>query len=172
MLKTAQVELANIAAELEAPMSKPCHRTRYRQDRHLRSGDHQLAPLYGQTVEQFLEMNSNHLISVEAAGAGFAASIALAGKFHGQLTSSKAALFAAGIACPAKKARRRMCSFPPKSMSAPWLPVKVRRTLQEQAEGWRARPLFERQWMLRDFRKEAGLPVEEWLEGLARLERP
>jgi hypothetical protein len=31
--------------------------------------------------------------------------------------------------------------------------------------------LFERQWVVRDFRKTAGLPAEEWLEALKRLEQ-
>jgi hypothetical protein len=29
--------------------------------------------------------------------------------------------------------------------------------------------LFERQWVIRDFRKTAGMPVEEWLERLRQL---
>jgi NAD(P)-dependent dehydrogenase (short-subunit alcohol dehydrogenase family) len=174
VLKTAQVELANIlAAELEGTNVKAfaigpgIARTAT-----FEAAITQLAPLYGQTVEQFLEMNSNHLISVEAAGAGFAASIALAGKFHGQLTSSKAALFAAGIGLPGEESAAENVQLSAEEYERALAACqKVRRTLQEQAEGWRARPLFERQWMLRDFRKEAGLPVEEWLEGLARLEK-
>jgi hypothetical protein len=46
----------------------------------------------------------------------------------------------------------------------------VRATLIEQSEGWKERSLFERQWVLRDFKKTAGMPVEEWLAALARLE--
>ena len=30
--------------------------------------------------------------------------------------------------------------------------------------------MFERQWVIRDFKKTAGRPVEEWLESLAHLE--
>jgi hypothetical protein len=29
--------------------------------------------------------------------------------------------------------------------------------------------LFERQWMVRDFRKRAGMPVERWIEELRKL---
>jgi hypothetical protein len=42
-------------------------------------------------------------------------------------------------------------------------------TLKEQSEGWRSRSLFERQWVIRDFKKTAGMPVEEWLSSLERL---
>ena len=46
----------------------------------------------------------------------------------------------------------------------------VRVTLKEQSEDWKRRSLFERQWVIRDFRKTAGMPVEEWLETLNQLE--
>ncbi len=42
-------------------------------------------------------------------------------------------------------------------------------TLKEQSEGWKSRSLFERQWVIRDFKKTAGMPVEEWLSSLERL---
>jgi hypothetical protein len=42
--------------------------------------------------------------------------------------------------------------------------------LLEQSEDWKRRSLFERQWVIRDFRKTAGMPVEEWLEALRQLE--
>ena len=46
----------------------------------------------------------------------------------------------------------------------------VRVTLQEQSDGWKSRSLFERQWVIRDFKKTAGMPVEEWLEALRQLQ--
>jgi hypothetical protein len=46
----------------------------------------------------------------------------------------------------------------------------VHTTLKEQAEGWKKRSLFERQWVIRDFKKTAGMPVEEWLLALERFE--
>ena len=42
-------------------------------------------------------------------------------------------------------------------------------TLKEQSEGWKLRSLFERQWVIGDFKKTAGMPVEEWLSNLERL---
>lgn len=46
----------------------------------------------------------------------------------------------------------------------------VRSTLQAQVDGWRQRSLFERQWVIRDFRKTTGMPVEEWLQVIQQLE--
>src|SRR5512134_396207 len=56
-----------------------------------------LAPQMGMSVEQFFEMNSGAVLSVEEAGAGFAASIVFAEKFRGQEISSIQALKAADI---------------------------------------------------------------------------
>ena len=38
--------------------------------------------------------------------------------------------------------------------------VSVRGILSEQAAGWRERSFFERRWMVRDFRKRAGMPTD------------
>jgi len=48
---------------------------------------------------------------------------------------------------------------------------EVFNTLKEQSEGWQQRSVFERQWVIRDFKKHAGMPVEQWLESLQKLEQ-
>lgn len=48
--------------------------------------------------------------------------------------------------------------------------ARVRQTLKEQSEGWKHRSIFERQWVIRDFKKTAGMPAEEWLSALSQLE--
>lgn len=130
-----------------------------------------LAPLYGKTVEEFFEMSKEHIISAEAAGAGFAAAAALAGQFRGLEIDSRCALAAAGIhladdnepapgkALGAGEAKQALAHC-----------RQVRETLREQSDGWKTRPLFERQYMFRHFKKMAGLPVEKWLELLGKLE--
>jgi hypothetical protein len=59
---------------------------------------------------------------------------------------------------------------PEKRKLARTLCARVRLTLKEQSDGWISRPLFERQWVIRDFKKTAGMPVEEWLDTLAHPE--
>jgi NAD(P)-dependent dehydrogenase (short-subunit alcohol dehydrogenase family) len=54
-----------------------------------------LAPIYGISVDEFIQRSDE--LTAEAAGAGFAASVALAARFRGQEISSKQALFEAGI---------------------------------------------------------------------------
>ncbi len=130
----------------------------------------QLAPLMGMTVSQFYEMNKNAVLSVEEAGVGFALSILYAERFKGMEISSLQAIKAADINYGAQ----------PSGMAAvPWqadrkdqavaLCRRVRQTLMEQAEGWKHRSLFERQWVIRDFRKTAGMSAEEWLTDLDDL---
>jgi NAD(P)-dependent dehydrogenase (short-subunit alcohol dehydrogenase family) len=134
----------------------------------------QLAPQMGMSVEAFFEMNKGAVLSVEEAGAGFAVSIVLAEKFRGQEISSIQALKAADrdrqnfdvhemkdlpaeISSDKRKQAQALCEA-------------VYITLKAQSTGWKSRSLFERQWVIRDFRKTAGMPVEEWLSTLERLE--
>jgi NAD(P)-dependent dehydrogenase (short-subunit alcohol dehydrogenase family) len=171
--KAAQVHLANtLDAELEGtdviaytigPGLVPTETAR--------KAVAQLAPLMGMTVDQFFEMNQGALLSVEEAGAGFAASVFLARKFRGQEISSMQVLKAADIHFGAEQTEERPAEIQADRRSqALALCAAVRVTLQEQSEGWKSRSLFERQWVIRDFKKQAGMPAEEWLETLRQLE--
>ena len=46
---------------------------------------------------------------------------------------------------------------------------RVSLTLREQSDDWKRRSLFERQWVIRDFKKTAGMSVEGWLDVLVRM---
>jgi hypothetical protein len=132
----------------------------------------ELAPLYGKTVEEFYAISREHELTAEAAGAGFGAAVALAPRFRGQEISSKQALLAAGIDLLQEEQARPKRELDARRISqALDLCRRVRQTLKEQSEGWAERSLFERHWMFRDFKKNAGMPVERWLETLRELER-
>ena len=101
-LKSAQVELAKtLDGELEGtgvivftigPGIVPTATAQ--------AGVAQIAPLYGKTTEELFAMYKDMMISVEAAGAGFAAAVALAEHFRGLEIWSKQALITAGIDAP------------------------------------------------------------------------
>jgi hypothetical protein len=137
----------------------------------------QLAPHMGMTVEQFFEMNKGAVLSVEEAGAGFALSVLFAEKFRGQEISSMQALRAADINFGSSETKNESASISVDKRQYPEgylrraqaLCEAVLVTLQEQSDGWRSRSLFERQWVIRDFKKVAGMPVEEWLRTLQDL---
>jgi NAD(P)-dependent dehydrogenase (short-subunit alcohol dehydrogenase family) len=129
-----------------------------------------IAPLMGLSLDEFYQMNQGAILSAEAAGAGFAAAIALAEQFKGQEISSLQALIAAQIEVASPATTPDSPSAEAVTQALPWC-QQVRRTLEEQAHGWQQRSIFERQWMLRDFKKNAGMPVEQWLNALTQLEQ-
>lgn len=135
-----------------------------------------LAPMHGMSETDFLAMHSEHVISVAEAAVGIAATIVLAERFHGSETSSTAGLVAAGIGARAPRAAPPAEAQP--TESAGTTPVgdtaveaarRVRASFVEQVDGWRARGLFERKWMERDFRRHAGASPEEVIAELESL---
>lgn len=132
----------------------------------------QLAPQMGMSVEQFFEMNKGAVLSVEEAGVGFALSVVFAEKFKGQEISSIQAIKAADINFGGGDEKKESGEMSPEMRKqAQVLCEAVLVTLKEQSEGWKSRSLFERQWVIRDFKKTAGMPVEEWLLSLEGLNK-
>lgn len=142
-----------------------------------------LAPRLGLDLEQLFEMNRATVLSVEAAGAGFAAAVANAERYGGQEISSTQALVDAGIDVPEPVMPRQEGASADGASRAALQPHPTRvleadgqalgelcnaviETLEEQVAGWKDRSFFERQWVVRDFKHTAGMPVERWLEVL------
>jgi len=182
VFKTAQVELGNtVAAETEDTgvyaftIGPGIVKTPGFID-----GGGKVALLMGKSLEELLEMNKDFEISSEAAGAGFAAAIALASKYHGQETSSIQVLRAIGIVVGSEKEertvpeqQRRQASSVPvvsKTRSVNDLYLSVLKTYMEQSEGWKKRNIFERQWISRDFKKNTGISIDEMLTALKGIE--
>jgi len=130
----------------------------------------QLAPKMGMTVEAFFEMNKSAVLTPEEAGAGFAVAIALAEQFKGMEISSMQALKAADInyGSEDKEAVVKLTEEDQRQQVMV-LCERVLLTLKEQSEGWKHRSLFERQWVIRDFKKTAGMTADEWLDALRQL---
>jgi len=130
----------------------------------------QLAPQMGMSVEQFFEMNKGAVLSVEEAGIGFALSVVFAEKFRGQEISSIQALKAADINFGDGEEEQASVEISTERRKQAHVRCEaVLVTLKEQSEGWKSRSLFERQWVIRDFKKTTGMPVEEWLSSLEHL---
>ena len=177
VFKTAQEELAStIAAEVEDKgvyaftIGPGIVRTPG-----LMEGGEQVASYMGKTLNALLEMNKDFEISPEAAGAGFAASIVLASKYHGQETSSIQVLREIGIVAGQEEKQQTV----PKPVSEPSVVLngkldepfeRVLKTYIEQSDGWKKRNLFERQWLSRDFKKNTGMSMDEMLTTLRRIQ--
>jgi NAD(P)-dependent dehydrogenase (short-subunit alcohol dehydrogenase family) len=173
VLKTAQVDLARtLAAELEDSgviaftigpgiVKTPGFLTALPQ----------VSRLYGKSEAEFIEMSRDHLLSPEAAGAGFAAAVAQAERWAGLEIGSRQALLAAEIAIPDQPGPRTLQLSETEWTEAHSLAGQVRQTLAEQHAGWLKRPLFEKQWILRDFKRFSGATPEDWLAALEKLEQ-
>lgn len=129
-----------------------------------------LAAKMGIAMDDLNETLKAQTISVEAAGAGFAAAVAMAERYHGQEISSTQALIDAGIEIRDESDGGHAPSDDLDLNAIAAQTGRVRRTLAEQADGWRERSFFERQWLVRMFKQQAGRPVEGWLDALAGLE--
>jgi NAD(P)-dependent dehydrogenase (short-subunit alcohol dehydrogenase family) len=170
--KAAQVHLANtLDAELEGTqvnaftIGPGLVRTKT-----ATSAVSQLAPQMGMSVEEFYELNKNAILTPEEAGVGFACAMVFANRFKGMEISSLQAIKAADInyggeytgdtARPIEQGKKDQ---------AIGLCKRVLQTLVEQSDGWKHRSIFERQWVIRDFKKTAVMSGEEWLDALSTL---
>ena len=170
VFKTAQVELSNtLSAELENTgvitftIGPGIAKTEG-----LMENISKIADLYEKTVEEFLKMSESAAISVEAAGAGYAAAVALAHKYRGLETSSFQTLADAGIEIKTD-IKDVYHLFGEKKDAAFLLVSDIRKTLLEQSEAWQKRSVFERQWIFRDFKKHTGAAPEYFLSLLSEL---
>jgi hypothetical protein len=131
----------------------------------------QLARMMGISLDDLDVILKEQTISVEAAGAGFAAAVALAEQFKGQETASMPALIAAGIDVPKDGPVLQISYTQEDCDQIREFSRKVREVLAEQSGGWKQRSVFEQQWLIRSFKKNAGMTLEEWLQTLDRLEQ-
>jgi len=129
-----------------------------------------IADLYGKTVEEFLKMSESAAISVEAAGAGYAAAVAMADKYRGLEISSFQALTDIGIEIKADIKTVYNLSKENKDIAFS-LVSSMQKTLLEQSESWQKRSVFERQWIFRDFKKYTGAALEYFLSLLDELKK-
>jgi len=131
----------------------------------------ELAHMMGISLDELNGILKEQTISVEAAGAGFAAAVVLAEQFKGQETASMPALIAAGIEVPRDGQANQITYTQDACSQILDLTRKVRGVLAEQSASWKQRSVFEQQWLIRSFKKYAGMTVEEWLQTLDRLEK-
>jgi len=129
-----------------------------------------LAVMMGKRENELQEMVKDYTLSVEAAGAGFAAAVVMAERYRGNEISSWQVLIDAGINVPSLEKTSSNGLTVKQFEQALVLCHSVRKTLYEQSASWKDRPVFERQWLIRTFRQKASLPAEEWLQVLAQLE--
>lgn len=170
-MKAAQVHLAStLASELEGSgVSAFTIGPGFAPTRTAASSIPKLAEMMGKSSAEILTAIGAAAISVEAAGAGFAAAVALAERYTGLEIASVAALIDAGIDYgTAGSSQKNLTPEMVSQIGA--LAHQIRTTLAEQSADWKRRSIFEQQWLIRSFKQQAGRPVEQWLELLNRVE--
>ncbi len=171
-MKAAQVHMAStLSSELEGtgvtaftigPGYAPTHTAA--------SSIPKLAKMMGKSADEILTSIGAAAISIEAAGAGFAAAVALAERYTGLEIASVASLIDAGIDTGTANSSSKKTLTPETISQIGALSGKIRTTLAEQSADWKRRSIFEQQWLIRSFKQQAGRPVEQWLELLLRIE--
>lgn len=101
------------------------------------------------TLDEFYDMNKEHIISAEDAALGFALSVLKAEEYNGQELGSIQVL----NSIDNKNEEVGSCDFE--------LLSRVIKTYEEQYDGWKKRNVFERQWVLRDFKKTVGKSADD-----------
>ena len=171
VFKTAQVELCNtLVGELEGSgvFAFSIGPGLVKTETALK-GIEKVSALMGISAEEFIQGNIRHMLDAESAGAGFAAAIAQAERYNGQEIGSIQALMDIGIALGQEMQTdsAKPVALDEAALNAALL--RVQRTFQQQYSGWLARNLFERQWVLRDFKKETGQSAEQMKAALEAL---
>ncbi|MBM4765006.1 SDR family oxidoreductase [Bacillus sp. B15-48] len=168
VFKTTQVELCNtLAGELENTNIKvyTIGPGLVKTETAIK-GIEAVSSYMGITMEEFFQMNENHILGVEEAGTGFALSILGADRYNGQEIGSIQVLMDFGLLTTSDKRNSIEIDYDE------IIPVvqKIIKNFKEQYSGWKARNIFERQWVLRDFKKTVGHSADQFLEKIKQIE--
>lgn len=129
-----------------------------------------VAKQMGMTTEAFYQMNEQHIVDAEKAGWGFALSAAFSQRYHGQEIGCVQVLadFDMFISPQAQPGAEPALSAKINARRAQQL-IAIHDTFEQQLEGWKKMNVFERQWVLRDFKKKMGLSAEQAADVLGQL---
>jgi NAD(P)-dependent dehydrogenase (short-subunit alcohol dehydrogenase family) len=163
VFKTAQVELCNtLAGELEGTeivtysVGPGLVKTETAQ-----RGIEVVARRMGISTEEFYQMNESKMLDAESAGTGFAISVALAAQYNGQEIGSIQALIDAKVFAGQTEEKAPLELDEKRQNELKAAMSRIIKTYHEQYDGWLKRNVFERQWILRDFKKTVGMPVDD-----------
>lgn len=164
IFKTAQVELSNtLEGELEGSnISVYCIAPGLVKTLTAQRGIEKVAQLMEISKEEFYSMNEAHMLSTEEAGVGFAVSVLYAKQYKGKEIGAIQVLKDAEVFKYAKKSVKTSNNllFENKDEINKHF-SNIVRVYQEQYKGWLERNVFERQWVLRDFKKTVKKPAEQ-----------
>jgi len=169
VFKTAQVELCNtLAMELEGTdintytIGPGLVKTQTAME-----AIEIVAGKMGMSTQTFYQMNDRHIIDIESAGTGFALSALKAKTYNGQEISSLQVLM--DFELMGKQEMQAASLKEELTKESAIIMEKILLTYTEQYKAWKGMNIFERQWVLRDFKKSMSLSGEQALEKLKNL---
>lgn len=171
VFKTAQVELCNtLVMELEGTnvyaytIGPGLVKTKTAMD-----AIQIVASKMGISIEEFYNMNSHHILDVESAGVGFALSTKNAASYNGQEIGSIQVLMDFNLIENDEKHADKIILNEGKYKEISFYMEKIFLTFKEQYFGWKSMNIFEKQWVLRDFKKSMALSADQACDKLKLL---
>jgi len=116
----------------------------------------------GITTDEFYKLNDPHILSKEDAGLGFALSLLKSKDYSGKEIGSIQVLNDFGF----NKMDNGNKEIDGKTIEVIMIVIQA---FEEQYNGWKKMNIFEKQWVLRDFRKNVGISTDECYEKLNQL---
>lgn len=120
-----------------------------------------IASKMNMSIEEFYSMNSQHIIDVESAGVGFALSVKNADLYNGQEIGSIQVLMDNNLVENESEKTNGIVRSDAACKEIQEYVQKIYMTYEEQYNGWNSMNIFQKQWVLRDFKKSMGLSSEQ-----------
>lgn len=127
-----------------------------------------VASSMGITADEFGESLNDVAVDVEIAGTGYAVSVVNAKKYNGQMTSSYQALSDAGLVKAEKQAGSEAEPADYDKLSSSFLVIA--NVFYDQYEGWQNKNLFQKKFILSDFKKQMGVSADAFKQQLETLQ--
>ena len=117
------------------------------------------------SINDFYAMNKNFILDCESAGVGFALSVLKATDYNGQEIGAIQVLTEFGLV------KSQIKSELPAGITEKKQYLRnIIQTFEEQYSGWQSMNVFQKQWVLRDFKKTTGLSADQTLDKLKVIE--
>ena len=118
------------------------------------------------SINDFYAMNKNFILDSESAGVGFALSVLKATDYNGQEIGAIQVLTEFGLV------KSQIKSELPAGITEKKQYLRnIIQTFEEQYSGWQSMNVFQKQWVLRDFKKTTGLSADQTLDKLKVIEK-
>ena len=121
------------------------------------------------TTDDFYKSLEEVILDVELAGVGYAVSVVNAKKYNGQMTSSYQVLLDAGLILDkAVKQDHRQIQVDYDRLTS--LFTSIANIFFDQYQSWQKKKLFQKQFILADFKKQMGLSADSFKKQLEALQ--